>query len=209
MDSRVSRTPIIALTAHAMKGDRQHCLEAGMDDYLSKPCSKVQIFGMLKRWLPADLFSESPRQVTDNKHAKQRMTSKEISSPVDRNLAVTKKHTSTFNKYILVVDDNETNREVVSAVLELFGCTIDSATNGSEAIEKVTANNYDLVFMDCRMPVMDGFQTTVSIRRMEKCKELEGRLAIFAIRGCKPEPSKIPSTGKPNTCRKTIKFDHF
>lgn len=45
-------TPIIAMTANAMRGDQERCLEAGMDDYISKPLDATQLFALLKRWLP-------------------------------------------------------------------------------------------------------------------------------------------------------------
>lgn len=49
----VRHIPIVALTAHAMQGDQEKCAAAGMDDYLSKPCSSQTLFGMLQRWTRA------------------------------------------------------------------------------------------------------------------------------------------------------------
>lgn len=73
---------------------------------------------------------------------------------------------SNLNKKILVVDDNRANRLVASAMLEQFGCDCEYAQNGQNAVEKITKKSFDLVLMDCNMPVMDGYAATRSIRSM-------------------------------------------
>lgn len=70
------------------------------------------------------------------------------------------------HKKILVVDDNEVNILIAKRFLSKWGFTIDFAVNGEEAIQKILANTYDLVFMDIRMPGIDGFDTTRIIREI-------------------------------------------
>jgi len=69
-----------------------------------------------------------------------------------------------IGKRILVVDDNEINILIAKRILSKWGLEIDSAINGYEAIDKVMAEKYDLVFMDIKMPGIDGFETTGIIR---------------------------------------------
>ena len=67
---------------------------------------------------------------------------------------------------VLVTDDNLINQKLAAALLSKMGCQVDVADSGLSAVEKVTANEYDLVFMDCVMPLMDGFEATVAIRKL-------------------------------------------
>lgn len=66
---------------------------------------------------------------------------------------------------ILVAEDNTINQRVAKLILERAGFSIDVACDGSEAIAAHTANPYDLILMDCQMPVIDGFEACRAIRR--------------------------------------------
>lgn len=68
------------------------------------------------------------------------------------------------NLYVLLVEDNFINQELVLEILRKEGIRVDLANNGAEAIEMVGRNNYSAVLMDCQMPVMDGFEATRIIR---------------------------------------------
>lgn len=72
---------------------------------------------------------------------------------------------------ILVVDDNQINRLVLKAHLEKLGLTADFACDGVDAINKCKQNNYNLIFMDCVMPELDGLEATRYLRANGICPE--------------------------------------
>lgn len=66
---------------------------------------------------------------------------------------------------MLIAEDNEINRQVLSFILDKLGVKYEFALNGLEAVEKCRTTNYDIIFTDLNMPVMDGFEATRIIRR--------------------------------------------
>jgi len=68
---------------------------------------------------------------------------------------------------VLVVEDNIVNQKVVVRMLERYGCRVDVAVNGREAMHASAQIAYDCLFMDCQMPDMDGYAATAAIRQRE------------------------------------------
>jgi len=130
-----TRLPVVAMTANAMTGDRARCLEAGMDDYMTKPFKRADFEKNIETWVPK---RESPKPV-------------ETTSEPD-------------GLRVLVVDDNVVNQKLASKFLQKLGHNVDIVSNGLLAVKQVQEHEYDIVFMDCQMPEMDGYTATRTIR---------------------------------------------
>lgn len=84
-----------------------------------------------------------------------------------------------YDLKVLLVDDNAINLKVATRMLEKQGCSVITAMDGSEAVEKSKEQNFDIIFMDMQMPVMDGLEATAAIRTEERQSNL--RVPIVAL----------------------------
>ncbi|MCA9758089.1 MAG: response regulator, partial [Candidatus Eisenbacteria bacterium] len=93
------------------------------------------------------------------------------------------RHSARIHGRVLIVEDSDTNREVLYEVVSAAGCDCDMVSNGAEAVDAVRKAAYHVVLMDCMMPVLDGFEATRQIRELEAAGALasSGRLPIVAV----------------------------
>jgi PAS domain S-box-containing protein len=104
---------------------------------------------------------------------------------------------------VLVVDDGAENRELVRLVLEEVGLTVEEAENGQVAVDKVKASEYELVLMDMQMPVLDGYEATIALRKLGFGKPIVA-LTAHAMAGFE---SKILDVGCTGYLTKPIDID--
>ena len=256
-----SRVPIVAMTAHAMQGDREHCLDAGMDEYITKPIQEEELAEVITRTLKLELKESGSTplpslvdldqlaSIADSEEARAELVGSlleaivelhdallagqevalaratelsararthgllrldfllgiltaETVSDEDRRRAWTRRcgdaivetsarlgrrialdlsaielgslaeaepePASDAMARVLVVDDVRVNREVARRFLERMGCHVTCAADGSEALEKHAPGAFDLIVLDCHMPVVDGYEAARGIRERDE-----------------------------------------
>lgn len=84
-------------------------------------------------------------------------------------------------KRILIVEDNPTNLEIATIMLEQLKITVTTASNGLEALDQFTQKTFDMIMMDCNMPEMDGFEATKEIRKIEEQRVTKQHTPIIAF----------------------------
>ena len=148
-------TVLVMLTSLGRRGDAARLRHAGFAAYLTKPAKQSVLFEALQGAWTARASGGQAGLVT--RHSlKERAAAEREGAAGPR-----------FHARVLLVEDNAVNQKVATRMLERLGCRVDKAGNGKEALEMVAALPYDMVFMDCHMPEMDGYEATREIRRSE------------------------------------------
>jgi len=153
----------------ARKNDERRLKNLGFDGYLTKPThpSEVpQIVAMV--WKAVKQGDDFP---LITRHSLRDSENIKIDKPRFKDV------------HILITEDNSINLMVATEYLEGYGCTITPAGNGLEALNQIDLQNFDLVFMDCQMPEMDGFEATREIRnrKINSDSPLYDRIPIIAF----------------------------
>jgi PAS domain S-box-containing protein len=147
--------PRILLSSGGVLGDSER-LALGFAQSLLKPVRQLQLFDAIANAL-CSFMRAAPEKV-------------KTEAPV----------LSYQRKKLLVVEDNKVNQKVITGILAKFQLVPDFADNGQLALDKLAQSSYDLVLMDCQMPVLDGYQAVRELRRREM-EQGSPRQAVVAL----------------------------
>lgn len=149
-DHNLSSTKLVLMTRNNHRDKAENLLDKGIASYLIKPVRASRLFDAILKTMAIQISSNIQQQsqariVWDEKFLTP-------SKPQLR---------------ILLVEDHLINQEVILNQLSLLGYEADLANNGLEALEILHQKQYDILFMDCQMPQLDGYATTQKIRQQE------------------------------------------
>jgi signal transduction histidine kinase/DNA-binding response OmpR family regulator len=155
--------PVLIITSAPKKGDRKRLEEAGFSGYLSKPLSQEKVRNCIALLVAAKKDARTIPFITQH-HLKE----------VEANDRFKKAESTKFtNVQIMLVEDNTMNQLVARTMIEKYDCHVTPASNGEEAVNLFKQQKFDLIFMDCQMPIMDGFEATKAIREIESRESME------------------------------------
>ena len=100
---------------------------------------------------------------------------------IDRKEFRKQKESTKLKGHVLLAEDHPVNQDIIKKMLLIIGCSVDLANNGQIALEKFKTEYYDLVLMDCDMPILDGFEATRKIRAYESENPDKKAVSIVAL----------------------------
>ena len=164
---------MILATSKPTRSDSQFVIEAGIKGYLTKPVRPSELISIIS-------LLRKARDENINTPLVTRYTKRGLNGN-----GVHKEEKFDFSdKKVLVAEDNPVNREVLNAMLGQYKLQPHIVENGKLAVQAALENKYDLIFMDCQMPEMDGFEATVTMRRHPETREVPIiALTAFAMKG--------------------------
>jgi two-component system sensor histidine kinase/response regulator len=160
-DSQLFTTKLILMTSMNQLAEAEELLDNGFSSYVMKPLRASRLFDALLTALATEIAC-----LLEERRAQP--------SSEDSSLSPTPQ----FNLKILLVEDHPINQQVILNQLNLLGCEVDIAENGEEALKRLESNYYDVVFMDCQMPILDGYATTQELRHREREKPNQHTIVI-------------------------------
>ena len=153
-DERLKSTDRILLTSAALELSKTEMSAIGISQYISKPARQSQLYNALANLLLESGYCKPDENPQDERAYPQ------------------------VNANVLLAEDNLINQDVALNMLENFGCTVRVVNDGRRAVEAANEEAFDLILMDCEMPVMDGF---VATHRLKSASGLNQQTPVIAL----------------------------
>ncbi len=176
--------PIIVLTAYDWSDFESEAREAGVTAFVSKP-----------------IFMSELRSVLTSREEDDKKESETVSPQRDYS-----------SIHALLVEDNDLNREIATALLESLGMRVDSASDGVEAVDimyRAAEDEYDLVFMDIQMPKMDGYTATHEIRTLANNRKANIPIIAMTANAFEEDRKKSLEAGMNGHIAKPVSIDEI
>jgi signal transduction histidine kinase/CheY-like chemotaxis protein len=181
-DPAMAALKVILLSQDSTAADAVQRRAAGVAFQLIKPARQADLFDCIvnagRSARPAQAFQAAQAAQPAARAEPRRAPAFSAPAPAASTAPVTP---ARRRRRVLLAEDNPVNIEVARAMLDKLGLDVVSAHNGEEALRAAEAGQFDLVLMDCQMPVMDGFAATAEIRRHEQRRGRTRPLPIIAI----------------------------
>ena len=213
-DASLASVSLLLLTSSGQRADAARFESVGFSAYLVKPVrTSILQEVVLTLWTAIVDGRPLERIVTRHTMAEARIQtrvislSRPLSGPLTRPLSGPNRPQPISNR-VLVAEDNGVNQKLAKRLLEKAGCVVDLAANGREAVRMWEQIPYDVVFMDCQMPEMDGYEATAEIRRLEQGSPTHRHTPIVALtaNAMSGEREKCLSAGMDDFVSKPIPF---
>tara|TARA_R100000027_G_scaffold6290_1_gene5029 strand:- start:2644 stop:5277 length:2634 start_codon:yes stop_codon:yes gene_type:complete len=166
--STLQNIPMVMLTSLNGPVVRSELNLVGIEECLQKPVRQDRLYNSLRQ--------HSPKQ-------SKRISAKRRKAP--------SRVLEQFDAKILLAEDNRVNQRVAQIQLKKLGCEADIVENGLDAVEAFRSNDYDLILMDCQMPIMEGYDATRSIRKIEEERGVTHGIYIIAFTAHAMEGDRI------------------
>ncbi len=193
-DPDLSGTVLVLLTSVRQRGRADEIQRAGFSAYLRKPMHQSHLMDVLATvWSMHQSAGGTPlisRHLVRSEHQIQA-----VALP------------TSVAARILVVEDNAVNQKVARRMIEHFGCRVDVAANGREAVALTEHLFYDVIFMDVHMPEMDGFTATAAIRERERHTDKHSIIVAMTARAMAGDRERCLAAGMDGYVSKPITIE--
>jgi two-component system sensor histidine kinase/response regulator len=193
-DATSAGTSLVRLLASSERINEEQMRQAGINSYAAKPVGQGELFDAMTVALAHDAIPLA-RAATPVREARP--------SPAVVSLEEKQR------VRVLLAEDNFLNRKLTLSQLMKIGYNADAVANGKEAVEAVSQGDYAIVLMDCQMPIMDGYDASMEIRRREASIGKRHRIIAMTANALEGDREKCLAAGMDDYLAKPTKHDEL